>query len=164
MTAFAFLALWIQSRFQNVYVNRTTVVTLRNGDEAALRQLGFSSQGGRAWFGFVRSNAVDDAGALPRRARWRVSHSEVEQYTRMNAPAWLAPVVDWAERKGSKTHIVYFTVSYWPLIATLGLVAWVAGRSSRLGHRRARRGLCVACGYDIRATPQRCPECGLVSR
>lgn len=33
-------------------------------------------------------------------------------------------------------------------------------RSSRLRRERATRGLCPACGYDLRATPGQCPECG----
>ena len=48
--------------------------------------------------------------------------------------------------------------AWWLVI--LALMTWIAGRWIRGECRDAGR--CPACGYDLRATPDRCPECGTV--
>ena len=52
------------------------------------------------------------------------------------------------------------TVPLWFAIAILATPAvWSLFRSWRKRWRK-RAGFCAVCGYDLRATPERCPECG----
>jgi hypothetical protein len=57
------------------------------------------------------------------------------------------------------------TVPIWFLAAVSGVLPLaVLGRWQwrRQKTRRAAMGFCRVCGYDLRATPQRCPECGTI--
>jgi hypothetical protein len=48
----------------------------------------------------------------------------------------------------------------WLIIPLAVVLPVVWGRFRALARSRVRQGLCLACGYDLRATPHRCPECG----
>ena len=45
------------------------------------------------------------------------------------------------------------------LSATLGRLVTMTDSEYRVAKRR-RAGRCPTCGYDLRASPERCPECG----
>jgi len=64
------------------------------------------------------------------------------------------------------TRLFVATVPYqWPVLAAAVLPATRgAARLRRWWRQRRQRliGLCRHCGYDLRATPDRCPECGHV--
>ncbi len=66
---------------------------------------------------------------------------------------------------GDTTVEVSYEVPYWlPLtaFAILSATAFAALRARARRRMRRRRGLCLGCGYDLRASPDRCPECGIV--
>jgi hypothetical protein len=67
---------------------------------------------------------------------------------------WLPP--DWRGRWRQ------LSFPHWALLPWFMLLpAIYLNRNNRRQSRR-RAGLCSNCGYDLRATPQRCPECGEV--
>jgi hypothetical protein len=59
----------------------------------------------------------------------------------------------------------YAQVSYWELTAFFATLPafWSVLTLRRRCHQRESASIpCPICGYDLRATPERCPECGAV--
>jgi hypothetical protein len=55
-------------------------------------------------------------------------------------------------------------VPYWAVCAMPAVVPAVRLAHTLRRRRRRSLGLCPSCGYNLRATPDRCPECGTAAR
>jgi len=65
-----------------------------------------------------------------------------------------------AHDESCKADLRWLIVPYWSVAACTAALpaAWTTSRLHRV--RATRNGRCAKCGYDLRATPNCCPECG----
>ena len=109
---------------------------------------------------------------LPHRFLQHQSVSPAERQS--HRQAFVAPHVAWRYAgfysvrcsAGDPKSKVAFGVPFWlPLALSAAAPAARAAAFARRRRRSARlkRGLCTDCGYDLRATPGRCPECGIMA-
>lgn len=71
------------------------------------------------------------------------------------------PAFNYSDKRTSFGHrIQYVVFPHWVPFTVFGLAGVTPLVVARLRRRRHLTGVCQACGYDLRATPERCPECG----
>jgi hypothetical protein len=153
------LALWVQSFF--VYCNISFTWPRNIPGQAEERTLSANSEGGRLALGLDVENDPDSAANfIPfRPAHWAFDAFRVHPEKSM---AWnsLYGVRFGRAHPILRHHRFTFCVLPYGLLALVFCIplAFAVRRFRRA--RPVRPGHCRYCGYDLRASPDRCPECG----
>jgi hypothetical protein len=148
----AVVGLWVRSRFSADHVYLEFPAGAGGG---AVTRYVFTQPG---VLGYGWSIDSDHRGS----GQWDLSYRESE-------PSWfhysrLVPEIsEWVtlhSPPGTPPESVTYTVPSWMLFLALAARPAIVARRVLSKHRRRGAGVCQSCGYDLRATPGRCPECG----
>jgi len=78
-------------------------------------------------------------------------------------PEWLdepQPFGASRRRAGIVADVWSVWVPHWAVLSASGLAAAALLVYGVSRHRKSAACVCATCGYDLRASPERCPECG----
>jgi hypothetical protein len=173
----ALCVLWVRGYLAGDYGEFIGYSETRAGDTLEVtRDVGLYSSHGRLGLGLTRSEFPPndpyrahspDGGRLV----WGAEHC-FERFpfgpSRANSRGWFA--IDardqsWAngtavQGGSARTTSRGVSVPCWVPVGVSAVLPAVVLRRRWRGHRRRRTQCCPDCGYDLRATPNQCPECG----
>jgi hypothetical protein len=144
--------IWVRSYF---VADLITASSATSGDKAAVRAV-YSIKGVIVFYEFPASRLPND----------RLGYSWVRSPpAQMPAQRGYFP---FGLTIGHGYGLTRWTVriSYWLLAAiasAIPILRFFQMRRAKLRQRRIAHGLCGSCGYDLRASPDCCPECGTPS-
>ena len=95
----------------------------------------------------------------PTTRRWSVASRMVETSAPFGPPTSFWNYAGFWHEYGD-AHGERWVFPLWPAAVLLGLLPAARGSVIWTRLHRVRAGLCPSCGYDWRATPGRCSECG----
>lgn len=104
---------------------------------------------------------------------WAISNPGRLTFCHQVGKDWNSPVakvqflgLEYAGSWVGKSCLVNLFVPYWMLLPPLLIFPALKLRAllrNQRSHSRTRRGLCGRCGYDLRGSHDRCPECGALA-
>jgi hypothetical protein len=167
----ALLALWIRGR----WIGDCTWLTTQswNGPQLLRRQLGVAMCQGQVVITADTMRArIDDDWTL---WQWKKLYPDERRvrHARFGPKAW--PGASFAKWLGIGWHrevlakptndVTFraassFAIPTWMLVLGMGIWPVRSGSVALRRWRRRRAGLCLVCGYDLRESVERCPECG----
>jgi hypothetical protein len=176
----AVVALWVRGYRVGNYGEFVGVLDVRAGDPVeVMRNLGMYSSHGRLGLGVTRSD-------FPPNDPYRTHHPHGRRLVwgtddcferfpfgppRANFRPWFA--IDardrtWANSTAVPGGVATTTsrgvaISCWVPAGLFAILPTVVVLRHWRARRRRRTQCCLTCGYDLRATPGRCPECGTVT-
>ena len=90
-------------------------------------------------------------------------HSSPYEWPDFTSPRLIPPLFSYRDRTADGTYTNTWrgwVVPLWLPAAAACILPALAGARRIAARRRFIPGCCRRCGYDLRATPDRCPECG----
>jgi hypothetical protein len=155
---------------RNVYLDLSPTFKDYTGSTAVV------IDGGRVLF--TRQQTAFQSGPAPIVIEWTAQRLDktTASVRAFDAPRWLQAIgIDWRWQTTAPAPPVamplagfvqrerHVSIPFWLLIGVTTTAGWLLGRRNWLVRRRVINGQCPACGYDVRATPDHCPECGFTT-